>query len=306
MPRAVRYGRYGGVDVLDVVAVDRPEPGAGEVLVRVRAAGINPGETAIREGRLHEIWPATFPSGQGSDLAGVVAAVGAGVTAFAVGDEVLGYTDGRASQADYVVADQTHLTGKPPEVAWPVAGSLKVAGATAWASTRAVDVRDGDVVAVSGAAGGVGTLTVQLARHRGAEVVGLASARHHDWLSDHGVVPVDYHDVDLPAAIRAPFGRVDAFLDAFGDGYVDLALDLGVPADRINTTIDFAAADEHGVHAAGESEASTADVLAALSDLLADGRVELPIAATYPLTEVRDAYRHLDRRHTLGKIALIP
>jgi NADPH:quinone reductase-like Zn-dependent oxidoreductase len=127
----VQYRRYGGVDVLDVVEVDRPVPRPGRVLVQVRAAGTNPGEAAIREGRVHDVWPATFPSGQGSDLAGIVAEVGDGVTAVAVGDEVLGFTDDRASQADYVVTEPAQLTHKPAEVPWPEAGALKVAGATA-------------------------------------------------------------------------------------------------------------------------------------------------------------------------------
>ena len=103
MPKAVRYDDYGGIDVLQVVDVDRPVPGPGQVLVRVKAAGINPGEAKIRDGLLAERWPSTFPSGQGSDLAGVVAELGEGVTGFAVGDEVIGWTDNRASQAEFVV-----------------------------------------------------------------------------------------------------------------------------------------------------------------------------------------------------------
>lgn len=306
MPRAVQYEQYGGIDVLEVVEVDRPTPGPGEVLVQVHAAGINPGEAAIREGRLHDVWPSSFPSGQGSDFAGTVAGLGEDGTTFEVGEAVLGFTDGRASQAEYVVADATHLTGKPEAVPWTVAGSVKVAGATAWASVQAVDVAEGDVVVVSAAAGGVGTLTTQLARLRGARVVGLASESHHGWLRDHGVNAVDYHDSDPSSAIVAQYGPVDAFLDTFGDGYVELALTLGVPVNRINTIADFPAATEYGTHASGESDASTADVLAALAELLAIGQLELPIAATFPLSEVRDAYRELERRHTLGKIVLVP
>ncbi|MBO0807152.1 MAG: NADP-dependent oxidoreductase, partial [Actinobacteria bacterium] len=185
MPRAVRFQQYGGIDVLDVVEAGQPAPGPGQVLVAVRAAGISPGEAAIREGRLHDIWPATFPSGQGSDLAGTVAAVGAQVNTFAVGDEVLGFTDDRASQADYVVTEQGHLTRKPAGVGWTEAGALKVAGTTAWAAVRAMEASDNDVVAVSAAAGGVGCLAAQLARHRGARVIGLASKSHHAWLRDH-------------------------------------------------------------------------------------------------------------------------
>src|SRR6516162_4817570 len=118
MPRAVRFEEYGGADVLNVVDVPRPEPGPGQVLVQVKAAGINPGEAKIRAGLLHARWPATFPSGQGSDLAGVVAGTGPGATGFTAGDEVIGYTDNRSSQAEYVVVEERHLTPKPAGVPW--------------------------------------------------------------------------------------------------------------------------------------------------------------------------------------------
>src|SRR5579875_3372950 len=103
MPQAVRFNQYGDVDVLQVVDVERPKPGAGQVLVQVKAAGINPGEASIRKGLLHSRWPATFPSGEGSDLAGVIAELGEGVHNFAVGDEVIGFTDNRASHAEFVL-----------------------------------------------------------------------------------------------------------------------------------------------------------------------------------------------------------
>src|SRR5689334_7061660 len=130
MPEAVRFDRYGGTDVLQVVDVGRPVPGAGEVLVRVMAAGINPGEANIRMGLLAQRWPATFPSGQGSDLAGVVEQLGDEAAGFAVGDEVLGWTDNRASQAEFVVVEAANLVPKPAGVSWEAAGSLFVAGVT--------------------------------------------------------------------------------------------------------------------------------------------------------------------------------
>ena len=128
MPQAVRFNRYGGIDVLEVVEVEPPAPGEGEVAVRVKAAGINPGEAAIRNGSVHDRWPATFPSGQGSDFAGVVAAVGPGVEGVAVGDEVIGFTHNRAAQAEVVVAEAQNLTPRPAAVPWEAAGSLFVVG----------------------------------------------------------------------------------------------------------------------------------------------------------------------------------
>src|SRR5690242_12337906 len=151
--RAVQFDRYGGLDVLEVREVGDPTAGPRRVVVAVKAAGINPGEIAIREGQLNERWPATFPSGQGSDLAGVVREVGAGVDALGVGDDVLGWTEERASQAELVAVPADQLTLKPASLPWEVAGSLFVAGMAATASVRAVAPRSGETVVVSAAAG---------------------------------------------------------------------------------------------------------------------------------------------------------
>jgi NADPH:quinone reductase-like Zn-dependent oxidoreductase len=169
MSKAVQFDSYGGVDVLEVRDVPRPVPGAGEVLVEVRAAGINPSEAVIRSGALADQFPATFPSGQGSDLAGVVAELGSGADGFAVGDEVIGFSMRRSSHAEYVTVPANQLTAKPSEVSWEVAGSLFVAGATAYAAVRAVRLVAGETVAIAGAAGGVGSIAVQLARRAVSE-----------------------------------------------------------------------------------------------------------------------------------------
>jgi NADPH:quinone reductase-like Zn-dependent oxidoreductase len=303
--KAVRFDQYGGIDVLKVVDVPQPVPGEGEVLVRVKAAGINPGEGKIRDGLLDAMWPATFPSGQGSDLAGIVAATGAGVTGVSAGDEVIGWTDNRASQAEFVVVEKEHLTAKPAGVPWEAAGALFVAGATAYAAVRAVSLTQGDTLVVSGAAGGVGVLTVQLARRAGATVIGLASETHHSWLAGHGVIPVTYGD-GVADRIRRAAGRVDAFVDTFGAGYVELALELGVEPSRVDTIANFQAVEKFGVKAEGNAAGASASVLAELAGLIAAGQLEVPIAATYPLDRVQDAYRELADGHTLGKIVLLP
>jgi NADPH:quinone reductase-like Zn-dependent oxidoreductase len=306
MPQAVRFERYGGIDVLQVVEVPRPVAGRGQVLVRVKAAGINPGEAAIRAGLVHDRWPATFPSGQGSDLAGVIDEIGDGVTDVAVGDEVIGFTHDRASHAELVAIDAAHLTPRPPGVPWEVAGAIFVVGTTAHAAVRAVAPEKGDAVVVSAAAGGVGTIAVQLAGLAGATVIGLASEPHHGWLRDHGVVPVAYRDGVKDRIQAAGGGRVDAFIDTFGGGYVDLAISLGVAPERIDTIIDWAAAERYGVKTDGNMVGARPEVLAELAELIATGHLEVPIARTYPLAQVRDAYRELEQRHTLGKIVLIP
>jgi NADPH:quinone reductase-like Zn-dependent oxidoreductase len=302
--RAVRFDNYGDVDVLNVVEVPDPEPGPGELLVRVKAAGINPGEGKIREGLMDASFPATFPSGEGSDLAGVVERIGDGVDPRKPGDQVIGFTDNRASHAELVVIDADNATPKPSEVPWEVAGALFVVGATAYAAVGAVELTGGDTVAVSGAAGGVGTIAVQLARRAGAAVIGLASEHNHDWLRDHGVVPVSYGPGVGDRIREAAPGGVDAFIDTQGGGYVELAVDLGVKPGRIDTIADFAAIRNYGVKGDGNAAGASAETLAALADLVARGELEVPIAATYPLDRVRDAYRELEQGHTRGKIVL--
>jgi len=304
--KAVRFDEYGGVDVLQVREVDDLLAGPGQVLVAVKAAGINPGEIAIREGRLHDRWPATFPSGEGTDLAGVVRAVGAGVSTFAAGDEVLGWTEQRASHAELVVVPAEQLIAKPTSVSWEVAGSLFVVALAAYASVQAVAPQAGETVVVSAAAGGVGSVAVQLARRTGATVIGLAGERNHDWLRRHEIVPVTYGERQADRIREAAGAKVDAFIDTFGGGYVDLAIELGVAPQRVNTIADFEAVERLGVHGMGTHAIASAPLLAEVTGLVADGSLEIPIARTFRLDQVRDAYRELAGRHSHGKLVLLP
>ena len=277
----MKFSRYGGSDVLEVVDVDQPHPGPGEVVVRVVAAATNPGEMLIREGAFADVWPATFPEGQGNDFSGRVAEVGPGEAGFSPGDEVMGFTP-RAAQADYVRSASDRLARKPPGVPWEVAAAIPAAGSTAYAAVRAVRLRPGETVVVSAAAGGVGVVAAQLAR--------LAGVRHGDGLLER-------------IQSLAPDG-VDAYLDNFGAGNVDLAIKLGVAPDRINTIIDGAAASRFGAHSDAQEQADSPPVWEELAQLVAAGELTIPIQSVYPLERVRDAYDELAARHTRGKIVL--
>jgi NADPH:quinone reductase-like Zn-dependent oxidoreductase len=301
--KAVRFDSYGGIEVLQVADVPMPEPSHGEAMVKVKAASINPGEAKIREGLMHAMWPATFPSGEGSDVAGIVTNLGPGVEGVAVGNEVFGFTDRRSSHAEYVVVEAQNLVIKPAKVSWEAAGSLAIAGSTAYASVRAVSLKTGDTVAVSGAAGGVGSITVQLATRAGAKVIGIASPANHQWLAAHGVKPESY-GADLANRLRET--RIDAFIDTHGGGYVKLAVELGVQRNRIQTIIDFTAVHEYGVKAEGSNAARNASVHAELATLIASGDLEVPIAATFPLDQVQAAFSLLAQGHIRGKIVLLP
>ncbi len=301
--KAVRFSSYGGPEVLEIAEVPRPVPGAGQVLVRMRAAGLNPGESKIRQGLLHDRFPATFPSGEGSDLAGVVEEVAPDIEGVAVGDEVVGFTDQRASHAELVLVEAANLTPKPPDVAWEVAGSLFVAGTTAYATVRAVAAGDADVIVVAGAAGGVGATACQLAHLKRAQVIGIAGNADHGWLETLGVTPIGY-DGDLTARLRVEAPHIDGFIDTVGHGYVKMAIDLGVARDRIDTIVDFLAVEQYGVKGEGNAAAAKTSVLAELLHLIAQGKLDFPIARTFPLPHVRDAYEFLETKHGRGKVVL--
>ncbi|HEX7609676.1 MAG TPA: NADP-dependent oxidoreductase, partial [Solirubrobacteraceae bacterium] len=221
------------------------------------------------------------------------------------GDEVLGWTEQRASHAELVVVPAEQLTAKPASLSWEVAGSLFVAGLAAYASVGAVVPTAGETVVVSAAAGGVGSLAVQLARRTGATVIGLAGERNHEWLRRHDIVPVTYGEGQAQRIRDAGGGPIDAFIDTFGGGYVDLAIELGAQPQRINTIIDYDAVQRLGVHAQGTHSIASAEILAELAGLAAEGSLDVPIARTYPLADVRDAFTELADRHTHGKIVLL-
>ncbi len=198
------------------------------------------------------------------------------------------------------------VTVKPENVPWEVAGSLFVAGLAAYNSVDAVAPKAGETVVVSAAAGGVGSIAVQLARRSGALVIGLAGEANHEWLRRHDIVPVTYGEGQADRIKEAAHGTINAFIDTFGGGYVALALELGVVTERINTIADFEAVGRFGVKSEGTHFNATAERLAELVALVAEGELEVPIARTFSLDEVQEAYRALADRHTHGKIVLVP
>ena len=309
MPRAVRFEQYGGVDVLDVVDVAPPEPGDGQMLVRVKAAGINPFEAKLRSGVFEGMIPLSFPALQGNDFAGVVEALGPDVDDFAPGDEVLGTTARRGSQAELALASQGQVVPRPAAMPWEVAGALWTVGTTAYATVAAVDAGAGDLVVVAGASGGVGGLAAQLARHRGATVIGVAGEGSHDWLRSRGIVPVTYGDglsERLEQAASEAGRQLNALIDTVGSGYVALGVELGIEPARIDTIADDEAAAKYGARTDGGRQASNTEVVEEIVQLIDDGELELPIARVFPLDQVRDAYTLLEGSHPPGKIVLTP
>lgn len=309
MSRAVRFEQYGGVEVLEVVEVEPPELGDGQLLVRVRAAGINPFEAKLRSGVFRDDIKLAFPAAEGSDLAGVVEQIAPGVMAFAPGDEIFGTTSKRGSHAEFAVASQGLVLPRPAALPWEVAGGLWTVGTTAYAAVSAVSAGTGDVIVVSGASGGVGGLAAQLARNAGAKVIGIAGERSHAWLRSRDIVPVAYGNgvgERLNAAAAAAGGVPNALVDTVGQGYVALGIELGIAPERIDTIADEEGAARYGAKTDGGGAGASVEVVEELARLIVDGELELPVAATFPLDQVRDAYTLLENGHPPGKIVLIP
>jgi NADPH:quinone reductase-like Zn-dependent oxidoreductase len=300
MSRAVRFTRYGGPDVLEVVEVDEPHPGDGQVRVAVRAAGVNPFDSKVRRGAVPNL---TAPRGQGSEFAGVVDEVGGTVTTVAVGDEVLGWAS--SCQADFVLARATSVAPKPRELDWETAGGLGLVGNTAVRAAGAIALTADDTVLVSGVTGGVGLLSAQFARRAGATVIGTAREAHHDFLRSLGIIPVAYGEGLAEALTTVAPGGITAVLDSVGSSIVELALALGVPAGRINSVAIDDGAERYGISTVGGGKKTAAE-LAELARLAASGELVLPIRAAFPLASVREAYQELETGHGIGKIVLTP
>ncbi len=300
MPRAVVFFAYGGPEVLQVIEVDEPQAGPNQVRVRVRAAGVNPAECKLRRGYFEGRIPVTFPQRIGNEFAGIVDQVGEGVTDLQVGDEVLGNTL-MQSYADYVVANAPEVAPKPGDMPWEVAGSLPVVGQTAYTALREIGVGVGDTVLVHAAAGGVGTIAVQLARLWGARVIGTASEPNHDYLRSLGAIPVTYGD-GLAERVRAlaPEG-VTASLDAIGGASIPPTIELGVKPERIGTVIDMEAVAKYGIKRVGTR---SRPALLEIADLYAQGKLQLPTSQTFSLEQAADAHRAVDAGHVRGKAVL--
>lgn len=302
--RAIAFTEYGDSGVLKLVEREVPEPGPGQVRIAVRAASVNPIDWKIRSGGMAAVYPATFPAIPGGDIAGVVDAVGENVSAFAVGDEVLG--SGIGGYAEIVLADPANLTRKPETLSWERAAALPAVVTTAYRALNLLKLSEGETLLIDGAAGGVGTVAVQLAVARGLTVIGTASEANHDYLRSLGAVPVRYGD-GLADQVRtaAPQG-VDATFDASGRGSLATLVELTGGPDRVITIAAPDAAD-HGVHfTSGRAEESVPGALAEGVALAAEGKLELPVARVYPLAEAGAAQDESEAGHVRGKLILVP
>lgn len=301
--RAVVYREFGGPEVLTWGTAAVPEPGPGEIRVRVRAAGVNPVDYKRRYGWVEQYYPTTFPAVPGLEFSGVVDALGEGAEGFAPGDEVMGWTR-TGAYADYAIAGD--VVAKPAALSFEQAAAVPVAAETARRVLTELGLTAGETLLLHGAAGAVGQVAVQLAAALGATVVGTASPANHAFLRRLGAVPVAYGE-GLADRVRAaaPQG-VDAVFDAAGHGTLRPSVELrGGTADRI-VTIAATDAAEYGVpfSAAGTPSDVVRAWTAEHARLVADGRLALPVVATFPLADAAEAQRLSEGGHVRGKLVL--
>jgi NADPH:quinone reductase-like Zn-dependent oxidoreductase len=303
--RAVVFEEFGGPEVLQAKNdVKEPHAGPGEVRVAVKAAGVNPMDFKIRYGWFDSFMPTTFPAVPGIEVAGVVDQVGEGVTEFAVGDEVAGWSQG-GSYAEHALLGVA--AKKPANLSWEEAVAVPVAGETAARVLDELGLKQGETLLLHGAAGGVGSVAVQLAVALGATVIGTASEANHEFLRSLGAIPITYGDglVDRVKEV-APQG-VDAVFDAAGKGGLQESIELRGGTDRIVTIADMAAGD---IGVAVSSGAVADDVkkagLAEQLQLAADGKLKLAIAKTFAFDDATAAHQTSEAGHNRGKLVIVP
>ncbi|MDG9688647.1 NADP-dependent oxidoreductase [Streptomyces sp. DH17] len=300
--KAAAFHAFGGPEVLELMDVAAPEAGPGEVRVRVKAAGSQPSDCAVRSGWNPPGFTVTFPHITGGDFAGVVDQVGEGVTDFSVGDEVLGYRT-QLTYAEYVVTPADQIVTKPAALSWEVAGSLSASGQTAHTAIEILRIGEGETVLINGAAGGVGTIAVQLAVLRGAKVIATAREENHAYLRELGAIPVTYGEGLIDRVREAAPEGVHAALDAASVEGLRVAAELVKDRDRVGTIFAFDAYQELGVRWIGSQR--SAERLADLAALVADGKVKVHVRKTFPLAQAADAHRELETGHGRGKVVLL-
>ncbi|MFJ7102892.1 NADP-dependent oxidoreductase [Streptomyces albogriseolus] len=304
--KAISYARYGGPEVLEYGEADDPKLGPDSVLVRVRAVSVNPVDWKARQGQLDAILPAVFPVIPGWDLAGVVVRPGPAVPEFSEGDEVIGYVRedvlSFGTCAEYVAAPVRTLAPKPRALSFEQAAGIPLAGLTAYQVLhRVLGVRRGETVLVHAAAGGVGSVAVQLAAHLGARVIGTASEGNHDFVRGLGAEPVSYGE-GLAERVRglAPEG-VDAVFDTVGGDALKASANLLVPEGRLASIVDPGVTGYGGAYWFVRPDPTD---LRKLSELADQGVLTIHVEEAFPLERTADAHRRSEEGHVRGKIVV--
>lgn len=299
MMKGAGFDRHGPPEVLRLVATPAPEPAPHQIRVRVVTAGVQPFDTLIRAGATG--MSTALPAGIGNEFAGVVDCVGETVTHLRPGDEVIGWAH-MTAHAEYVVTGTEAVVAKPSGLPWTEAGAIGASGQTALSALRELDIGPGQTLLVTGAAGGAGSMLVQLARLRGARVIGTASPRRHEHLRSLGAIPVAYGDGWTSRALAAAPDGIDAALDAVGGPTLQALTGLVADHSRIGTLVDHRQAASLGVR--GIRAQRSTQQLQLLADLAGQGRLRVTVRALYPFEQIIEAHCDIESGHGHGKVVL--
>jgi NADPH:quinone reductase-like Zn-dependent oxidoreductase len=297
--KAAQFKEYGGPEVLELVEIDEPHAGPGEIRITVRAAGVNSMDWKVRSGQMREMMPLSLPAGSGLDAAGIVDEIGDGVDGIALGDAVLGI--GTNTYAEHAVLGE--WARKPDGLSFAEAAGFPVPVATAQRILDLVGVKAGQTVLISGAAGGVGSAAVQFALERGANVIGTASQANQSYLKDLGAIPTTYGE-GLVKRVRdlAP-GGVDAALDIAGSGVIPQLIELTGDPSKVVSIADFTAGD-HGAQVSSDPGDRTA-ALAEGARLFEAGKLRIPVANSFTLKEASAAHEASETGHVAGRTVIV-
>ena len=302
--KAIRIHQYGGPEVLALVETQRPSPGPNEVLIKIQAAAVNPIDWKIRAGYAKDFFPLTFPATLGWDVSGTVEETGTGVTQFKRGDEVYALLKG-GGYAEYATANETVVALKPRTVDHVQAAAVPVAGLTAWqALFEVAQLSAGQKVLIHAAAGGVGNFAVQLAKARGAHVIGTASSKNQAFLRELGVDQVvDYQKTRFEEVVR----EVDVVLDTVGGDTLERSFKVlkkgGILVSLVQPPSPESAA-KYGVRALFYGAHASSSDLAEIAKLIDSGKVKPVVETVLPLADARRAHELSETGHTRGKIVL--
>lgn len=300
--KAVTFSSFGPPEVLQVIELDKPKAGSGEIRVKVKVAGVLPVDYKIRSGSIPLAQKLTFPAVPGNEFAGVVDQVGEGVNQFAVGDEVLGFTF-LNSYAEYLVVSADQVVHKPATMPWEIAGVFSGNGQGAHMVLKDLNIKEGDTLLIHAAAGGLGTFTVQLARLWGAaKIIGTASEENHDYLRSLGVIPVTYGDGLFERLHDIAPNGIDAALDFAGPDALRTSMEIVKDPNSIRTMVSFELAQQLGIPSLVPDR--SAERLAELVEYYTEGKLKIYIRKVFTLDQAIEAHRELERGHGRGKVIL--
>ena len=299
--KAVQYNEYGSPeDVLKIKQILKPHANFGEIVIKVRAAGVNPSDWKRAKGLYKDFEDVSFPSGIGVEASGIVDEVGAGVTDVSVGDAVFGY--GKNTMAEYAIL--THWFNKPENIPFEVAGSIPVVSETAWRCLDDLGIGSGSTILVSGASGGIGTAVIQLARSRGMTVIGTCSENKFNYLRALGAIPTTY-GVGLKQRVdELTLNGIDGALDIAGAGNIKELIEIVGNVSHVVSCADFSAT-EYGVRFSSGPPRNLEHVFAEILKLYAQGLYKVHIDQTFPLDETAIAQQISSQKHVTGKLVIV-